>query len=50
MSILYEILLATVFSALLSPQPEVKEQTPEKVKTEQVSETLKGDCENKEHV
>lgn len=45
MSILYEILIATVFSALLSPQTEVKEQEPEKVKIEQVSEKTSEDCE-----
>ncbi len=50
MSILYEILIATVFSALLSPQTEVKEQKPEKVKTEQVSEKVPGGCEMKETV
>lgn len=50
MSILYEILIATVFSALLSPQTEVKEQEPEKVKTEQVSEKKLGECELEEVV
>ena len=44
MSILYEILIAAVFSALLSPQTEVKEQQPEKVKTEKVSKAPSGDC------
>lgn len=50
MSILYEILIATVFSALLSPQTEVKEQEPNKVKTEQVSEKETEECEMKEVV
>lgn len=44
MSILYEILIATVFSALLSPQTEVKEQEPDKVRTEQVSEKKSEEC------
>jgi len=44
MSVLYEILIAIVFSALLSPQTEVKEQEPEKVKIEQVSKKTPDDC------
>ncbi|MFD0975984.1 hypothetical protein [Salinimicrobium gaetbulicola] len=47
MSILYEILIAAVFSALLSPQTEVKETQPEKVKTEKVSTTPSQDCNTK---
>lgn len=50
MSILYEILIATVFSALLSPQTEVKEQEPDKLKTEQVSEQKSEVCKMKEIV
>lgn len=44
MSVLYEILIATVFSALLSPQTEVKKTEPEKVQTEQLSEQSISDC------
>lgn len=50
MSILLEILLATLFSALLSPQPEVKKMDTENVKTEQVSEQSKIDCKTTEKV
>ena len=50
MSVLYEILIATVFSALLSPQTEVKKTDPEKVKTEQLSEQSTTDCFTKEKV
>lgn len=50
MSILFEILLATLFSALLSPQPEVKETGSEKVKTEQVSSGPTTACKTVEKV
>lgn len=46
MSIVYEILIAAVFSALLSPQTEVNEKESEKVKVEKVSEVPKKECTN----
>lgn len=48
MSILYEILIASLFSLLLSPQEEVKKPDEEKVKTEQLAEQSPKDCRIKQ--
>ncbi|MEG9328358.1 hypothetical protein SAMN04488034_103199 [Salinimicrobium catena] len=50
MSILYEILIASLFSLLLSPQEELKKPDEEKVKTEQLTEQSPKDCKTEQNI